>query len=75
MCIRDRLSGYLSSWVLFSLFITLPQYFLHTNGLLNMMMEPMSAYFAAFVLIMAGIYQFTPYKDPQAIRKIPTTLL
>jgi predicted metal-binding membrane protein len=57
------LSGYLSSWVLFSLFITLPQYFLHTNGLLNMMMEPMHMYLAAFVLIMAGIYQFTPYKD------------
>ena len=57
------LSGYLSSWVLFSLFITMPQYFLHTNGYLNMMMEPMHAYLAAFVLIMAGIYQFTPYKD------------
>jgi predicted metal-binding membrane protein len=57
------LSGYLSSWVLFSLFITLPQYFLHTNGLLNMMMEPMHMYLAAFVLIVAGIYQFTPYKD------------
>jgi predicted metal-binding membrane protein len=57
------LSGYLSSWILFSLFITFPQYFLHTNGYLNMMMEPMHAYLAAFVLIMAGIYQFTPYKD------------
>jgi predicted metal-binding membrane protein len=57
------LAGYLSSWVLFSLFITFPQYFLHTNGYLNMMMEPMHAYLAAFVLIMAGIYQFTPYKD------------
>ena len=57
------LAGYLSSWVLFSLFITLPQYYLHTNGFLNMMMEPMHAYLAAFVLILAGIYQFTPYKD------------
>ena len=57
------LAGYLSSWVLFSLFITFPQYFLHTNGYLNMMMEPMHTYLAAFVLIMAGIYQFTPYKD------------
>jgi predicted metal-binding membrane protein len=57
------LSGYLSSWVLFSLFITFPQYFLHTNGYLNMMMEPMHAYLAALVLMMAGIYQFTPYKD------------
>ena len=57
------LSGYLSSLVLFSLFITFPQYFLHTNGYLNMMMEPMHAYLAALVLMMAGIYQFTPYKD------------
>ena len=57
------LAGYLSSWVLFSLFITFPQYFLHTNGFLNMMMEPIHIYLAAFVLVLAGIYQFTPYKD------------
>ena len=57
------LAGYLSSWVLFSLFITFPQYFLHTNGFLNMMMEPIHVYLAAFVLVLAGIYQFTPYKD------------
>ena len=57
------LSGYLLSWILFSLFITFPQYFLHTNGYLNMMMEPMHAALAAFVLVLAGIYQFTPYKD------------
>ena len=57
------LAGYLSSWVLFSLFITFPQYFLHTNEFLNMMMEPMNVYLAAFVLVLAGIYQFTPYKD------------
>ena len=57
------LAGYLSSWVLFSLFITFPQYFLHTNGFLNMMMEPIHAYLAAFVLVLAGIYQFTTYKD------------
>ena len=57
------LAGYLSSWVLFSLFITFPQYFLHTNGFLNMMMEPIHAFLAAFVLVLAGIYQFTPYKD------------
>ena len=57
------LAGYLLSWVLFSLFITMPQYYLHTNGFLNMMMEPMHVYLASFVLILAGIYQFTPYKD------------
>ena len=59
----DSSAGYLSSWVLFSLFITFPQYFLHTNGFLNMMMEPIHTYLAAFVLVLAGIYQFTPYKD------------
>ncbi len=57
------LFGYLSSWILFSLFITLPQYFLHTNGYLTMMMEPVHVYLASFVLVLAGIYQFTPYKD------------
>ena len=57
------LAGYLLSWVLFSLFITFPQYYLHTNGFLNMMMEPIHAYLAAFVLVLAGVYQFTPYKD------------
>ena len=57
------LAGYLLSWVLFSLFITMPQYYLHTNGFLNVMMEPVNAYLAAFVLVLAGVYQFTPYKD------------
>ena len=57
------LSGYLLSWILFSLVITLPQYGLHKAGLLNPMMEPTHALLGAFVLIGAGLYQFSSYKD------------
>jgi predicted metal-binding membrane protein len=57
------LLGYLISWVLFSLVITFPQYGMHKAGLLNPMMEPTHAYLASAVLILAGIYQFTPFKD------------
>ena len=51
------------SWVLFSLVITLPEYAMHKSGLLNPMMEPTHAYLGSVMLIIAGIYQFTPYKD------------
>ncbi len=57
------LSGYLMSWIIFSLIITLPQYFMHISGMLNPMMEPLHAYLGSVVLIIAGIYQFTPLKD------------
>ena len=57
------LSGYLFSWVLFSLVITFPQYAMHKSGLLNPMMEPSHAYFGAIMLCLAGIYQFSPFKD------------
>ena len=57
------LSGYLFSWVLFSLVITFPQYAMHKSGLLNPMMEPMHAAIGAIFLILAGLYQFTPFKD------------
>jgi len=57
------LSGYLFSWVLFSLVITFPQYAMHTSGLLNPMMEPTHAYLGTVMLCLAGIYQFTPFKD------------
>ena len=57
------LSGYLFSWVLFSLVITFPQYAMHKSGLLNPMMEPSHAYIGMIMLCLAGIYQFTPFKD------------
>ena len=57
------LFGYLMSWVLFSLVITFPQFAMHQAGLLNPMMEPTHAYIGAIVLCLAGIYQFTPFKE------------
>ena len=57
------LIGYLMSWVLFSLVITLPEYAMHKSGLLNPMMEPTHAYLGSVMLVIAGIYQFTPFKD------------
>ena len=57
------LAGYLTSWILFSLVITFPQYLMHLSGMLNPMMEPMHAYLGSTMLIIAGIYQFTPLKD------------
>ena len=57
------LAGYLMSWVLFSLVITLPEYAMHKSGLLNPMMEPTHAYLGSVMLIIAGLYQFTPFKD------------
>ena len=57
------LFGYLLSWIFFSLIISFPQYYMHKLGLLNPMMEPTHAYLGSAMLIIAGIYQFTPYKD------------
>ena len=59
----NLLFGYLLSWILFSLVITLPQYSLHQAELLNPMMEPTHAYIGALFLILAGLYQFTRFKD------------
>ena len=59
----NLLFGYLLSWILFSLIITLPQYSMHQAELLNPMMEPRHAYVGALFLILAGLYQFTPFKD------------
>ena len=57
------LSGYLLSWIIFSLVITLPQYLMHISGMLNPMMEPSHAYLGSIMLVIAGIYRFTPLKD------------
>ena len=57
------LAGYLTSWILFSLVITFPQYLMHLSGMLNPMMEPTHAYLGSMMLVIAGIYQFTPLKD------------
>ena len=55
--------GYLIAWVLFSLGISIIQYPLHQISLMNPMMASMNNYFSGLVLILAGIYQLTPYKN------------
>lgn len=55
--------GYLSSWTTFSLAATSAQWALERAALLTPMMESASHVFGAVVLIVAGLYQWTPVKD------------
>ena len=57
------LLGYLIIWIVFSIVISCVQYPLHTNGLLNPMMDSRSYLLSGGILVMAGIYQWTPLKD------------
>ncbi|VAV98162.1 hypothetical protein MNBD_ALPHA02-2359 [hydrothermal vent metagenome] len=56
-------AGYIIAWVIFSLFATLSQWALDQSGWLDPMMESKSPYLGAILLISAGLYQLTPYKD------------
>lgn len=56
-------AGYLIAWVGYSAAATIMQWFLHTWSLLTPMMDSASTVFAGGILIMAGIYQWTPWKD------------
>ncbi len=55
--------GYVVTWTLFSVGATGIQAILDNAGLMSGMMTMTSAYLGAGVLIGAGIYQFTPWKD------------
>jgi len=55
--------GYLLSWTLFSLIATDAQYFLDRSGLLTPAMALGSYRMSGFLLVIAGIYQWTPLKD------------
>lgn len=57
------LFGYLVAWLLFSIVISLLQYPLHLTGLLNPMMNSRSNLLNGGILVIAGIYQWTPFKD------------
>ena len=57
------LLGYLVSWVLFSAFVTLAQWGLRSAALLSPEMISASPFFSGMLLIVAGIYQFTPLKN------------
>jgi predicted metal-binding membrane protein len=57
------LSGYLSVWMLFSILAAAAQWLLACLALLSPMMAVTSMMIAGLVLIVAGIYQWTPLKD------------
>ncbi|MGB5734722.1 MAG: DUF2182 domain-containing protein [Thiohalocapsa sp.] len=56
-------AGYVAVWTLFSALVTLAQWPLHHWALLTPMMDNASATMAGLVLIAAGVYQWTPWKD------------
>jgi len=55
-------SGYLSMWCLFSVGATLAQWGLHEAALLSPMMMAKSQVLGAALLVVAGVYQLTPWK-------------
>jgi predicted metal-binding membrane protein len=56
-------SGYLLSWAVFSLAATTAQYALDRASLLTLGMYLVNTRLAGVVLILAGVYQWTPLKD------------
>ncbi len=57
------LAGYLAAWIAFSLVATGAQWILTHLALLTPMMQSASGIFGGFVLIAAGVYQWSPVKD------------
>lgn len=55
-------AGYLAVWALFSLAATALQALLARSGLLTPMLEPATSRLAAGLLLVAGVYQWTPRK-------------
>jgi predicted metal-binding membrane protein len=57
------LAGYLSAWVAFGLAAASAQWILTRLALLTPMMQGASGIFGGFVLVAAGLYQWSPLKD------------
>ena len=57
------LAGYLAAWTLFSALATVGQKYLHDWLLLTPMMESRSHLFSGALIVAAGLYQWTPWKD------------
>ncbi len=57
------LAGYVIAWTGFGALATLIQWPLHRYALLTPMMDNSSNWLAGLVLIVAGVYQWTPWKD------------
>lgn len=56
-------AGYLLAWTAFALVATTVQWALERGALLTPMMESASSILGAIVLILAGLYQWTPLKE------------
>ena len=55
-------AGYLLAWGLFSLLATVAHWMLDQSGLLSAQMSSLSTSLGGLLLVLAGIYQFTPWK-------------
>ena len=55
--------GYLLAWAVFSFAAVLVHWVLEQAGLLSMLMESASSILSGLLLILAGAWQFTPYKN------------
>jgi len=55
--------GYFLAWLLYSLIITLLQWWLHHLVLLSPMMKSSQLWFTCALLVLAGIYQWLPIKQ------------
>ena len=55
-------AGYLLAWAAFSVFAVFAQWALSDSGLINGMMQSSHHALSAFILIIAGAWQFTPWK-------------
>jgi predicted metal-binding membrane protein len=60
---RRGLAGYLVLWTVFSLAATLAQWGLHNLALISPMMMATSPILGSLLLMMAGVYQWTPLKQ------------
>jgi predicted metal-binding membrane protein len=61
--IHAMAAGYLTVWAVFSVGATALQRGLASTSMMTMMMEPSDNRIAAALLLIAGIYQLTPWKD------------
>ena len=57
------LAGYLAAWAAYSAAIAVIQWPLHEWGVLDPMMDSRSHLFSGILLVVAGLYQWTPWKD------------
>ena len=55
--------AYIAAWGVYSLVITFFQWYLHSSGLLDPMMNSRSYLFSGIILLIAGVYQWTPLKN------------